>query len=120
MTSTANPTADGIQLLTVTEIAELLRCDDQVIAKALNDGRLPGLKLGRSWLVPRDALAKRLPELAIEEAERRRRVFSPGENPTQSPISPSGATGALPSAPRATGRKAARVPPALPPLPQTA
>lgn len=100
-----------IELLTVAELAELLKCDEQAAARALNDGRLPGLKLGRGWMVPKDALGIRLRDLALEESEQRRLVrMSHTLEEARLPGH------AVATAPSVRGRKAARRPPPLPSL----
>lgn len=59
-------------LLDIDQVAALLRCDADTAADRLNRGELPGMKFGRGWIVPAEALYRRLNEMAIEEAERRR------------------------------------------------
>lgn len=60
------------RILDVDQVAELLHCDRDTVAEALKAGTLPGLKFGRGWIVPAEALFERLNELAHEEAEHRR------------------------------------------------
>lgn len=58
--------------LTVDQAAELLQCDRDTAAARLASGELPGLKFGRSWVIPADAFMRRINELAIIQAEERR------------------------------------------------
>lgn len=65
---------DGLPpTLTIDQAAELLKCDRDTAAERLNSGELPGLKLGRSWVIPAEAFMRRINELAIELAEQRRK-----------------------------------------------
>lgn len=56
----------------VTQVAEMLGCTEEVVAERLNQGDLPGVKYGRSWVIPADALRDRLNEKALTEARERR------------------------------------------------
>lgn len=56
----------------VTQVAELLGCTEEIVAERLNQGDLPGVKFGRSWIIPADALRERLNQKAMEEARDRR------------------------------------------------
>lgn len=58
--------------LTVTDVASILRCDEETAAERVIKGDLPGVKFGRSWIIPAAAFFQRLNELALEEAEARR------------------------------------------------
>ena len=46
----------SIDLLTVEEVAALFDCSPETIELETREKRLPGLKLGRSWRYPREAL----------------------------------------------------------------
>lgn len=59
-------------IYTVTQVAEMLGCTEEVVAERLNQGDLPGVKYGRSWVIPADALRDRLNEKALAEAKERR------------------------------------------------
>lgn len=59
-------------IYTVTQVAEMLGCTEEVVAERLNQGDLPGVKYGRSWVIPADALRDRLNEKALTEAKERR------------------------------------------------
>lgn len=65
------------ETLTVEQVAELLLCDKETAAERLNRGELPGLKFGRSWIVPSAAFFQRLNELALEQSEHRRSAGDP-------------------------------------------
>ncbi|XJC73372.1 helix-turn-helix domain-containing protein [Delftia tsuruhatensis] len=60
------------EILTVNDLAELFACDKETVAARLTSGDLPGVKVGRGWIVPRQALFERLNEKAREEAAARR------------------------------------------------
>ena len=74
-------------IYTVTQVAEMLGCTEEVVAERLNKGDLPGVKYGRSWVIPADALRDRLNEKALAEAKERReprRVTSKRREPPNS------------------------------------
>lgn len=56
----------------VTQVAELLGCTEEIVAERINTGDLPGVKFGRSWVIPEEALRARLNEKALQEASDRR------------------------------------------------
>ena len=58
--------------LSAEQVAEILLCEVETVNEQSATGNWPGLKFGRSWCFPIDALATRLSELALAEAERRR------------------------------------------------
>lgn len=60
------------EILTVDDLAELFYCDKETAAARLTSGDLPGVKVGRGWIIPRQALFERLNEKAREEAAARR------------------------------------------------
>lgn len=45
------------ELLTVEEVAGYLRVSYKTVRRMIGDGRLTGVNLGRSWRIPRQALA---------------------------------------------------------------
>lgn len=55
-----------------SDLAELFACDKETAAARLTSGDLPGVKVGRGWIIPRQALFERLNEKAHEEAAARR------------------------------------------------
>lgn len=83
--------------LSVAQVANHLDCSEEKVREALNTGDLPGLKYGRDWIIPADALHQRLVEKALAEAAARRAA-----KPTTVEIVMAAAK-----------RKQARVPPAL-------
>lgn len=54
------------------EAARLLDCTVETIRINLGNGTLPGLKMGRGWVLPGAALWQRINEIALEEAATRR------------------------------------------------
>ena len=88
----------ALQVYTVDQAAELLGCSGKTVEEMARDGRLPGLKPGGSWVFPAGALARRLDELALEEAAQRRKRPAPA------------ATAQTPAAPARPGRKARALP----------
>jgi excisionase family DNA binding protein len=47
---------DGERLLTVQEVARILGCSQQYVRQLLRQGRLPGQKVGRDWVIPEGAV----------------------------------------------------------------
>lgn len=91
--------ADALALLTPDEAAAALGCEISTVEDKLRAGKLPGVKLGKSWRLPVDALRQHLAAQAMKNLER---------------------AGAAPPAPAAIIKAAAaqqrRAPPALPSL----
>lgn len=61
-----------MDLLDPAAVAPLLGCTPETVEDRLRDGTLPGVKLGRSWVIPARALEQRLCDLAMEQAAERR------------------------------------------------
>lgn len=61
-----------LELLAPEQAAPLLDCTPATVEDRLRDGTLPGVKFGRSWLIPASALAQALHDQALAEAARRR------------------------------------------------
>lgn len=59
-------------IYTSLEVAEILRCTQGQVEEMLRSGDLPGIKFGRSWIIPSDALSQRLTEIALSQAVSRR------------------------------------------------
>jgi excisionase family DNA binding protein len=71
---------DDIQnphVLTVEAVAALLECSASTVEEHASRGDIPGLKFGRSWVFPVQALFRRLNEMAESEAARRREAPQP-------------------------------------------
>lgn len=63
----------SIEAYTIEEAAVILDCQPETAVERIVNGDLPGLKFGRSWILPRDAFSQRLNEIALEESARRRK-----------------------------------------------
>jgi excisionase family DNA binding protein len=59
--------AEALDVLTLAEAAELLRIDEQTVAKAAEGGELPGRKLGGEWRFARSAVLRWLAGAGEEE-----------------------------------------------------
>jgi excisionase family DNA binding protein len=59
--------ADALDVLTLADAAELLRIDEQTVAKAAERGELPGRKLGGEWRFARSAVLRWLAGAGEEE-----------------------------------------------------
>lgn len=59
-------------ILTTPAVAALLDCEESTVQARAAAGDLPGVKIGRSWVFPEDALMERLNEMARLEAAARR------------------------------------------------
>lgn len=70
----------------VDEIAEIMMCDKDRVSERLISGDIPGVKFGRSWVIPSEAFFLRLNEIAIEESMHRRGVSA--ALPTPKPDTP--------------------------------
>lgn len=57
------------EFLNVYDVARLLDCAEVTVEEWLRSGALPGLKIGRGWVVPRNALVECVNTLAIESAK---------------------------------------------------
>jgi excisionase family DNA binding protein len=62
-------------------VAEQLGIDKNTVYKYLQDGSLPGLQLGRKWLVSERRLADFLERVEREQTARRRDVASGAHRP---------------------------------------
>ena len=62
--------------LTVLEVAEIMRVSKMTVYRLLHSGEMPGVRVGRSFRVPADALEHYLatsiqPVAAVDDADRR-------------------------------------------------
>jgi excisionase family DNA binding protein len=62
------------ELLTVEHVAALFDCSAETVEMETREGRLPGLKLGRSWRYPREALMRVLNQRAIDDMARKQQA----------------------------------------------
>lgn len=62
------------EFLTVEEVAELLRVSSRTVQRLLKEGKLPGVRVGRQWRIPRAELLAYLrgPTRAFAEGRRER------------------------------------------------
>lgn len=56
----------------IDEIAQALKCTSETVEAELRAGNLPGVKFGRSWVVPREAFWQRINTLALRRLDERR------------------------------------------------
>lgn len=64
-------------VLTVEEAADVLRCTPATVMEELRSGNLPGVKIGKEWVIPTEAFYARLNELAVAEMKFRRETRIP-------------------------------------------
>ena len=57
-------------IITVDQAAELLGCEPGTLEAQLAGGRFPGVKYGRSWRIPADALHQHLTAEAMRHLKR--------------------------------------------------
>lgn len=79
-------------ILTTDEVADLLQCDVETVELKLRQGELPGIKPGRSWMCPRQALLDSLNQQALANIKpvSRPKVAVPNQRPgTQRTAPPS-------------------------------
>jgi excisionase family DNA binding protein len=62
-------------------VAEQLGIDKNTVYKYLQDGSLPGLQLGRKWLISERRLADFLERVERQQTERRRQQASGDQRP---------------------------------------
>jgi excisionase family DNA binding protein len=62
-------------------VAEQLGIDKNTVYKYLQDGSLPGLQLGRKWLISERRLADFLERVERQQTERRRQQASGAQRP---------------------------------------
>ena len=67
-------------VLTTDEVADLLECEPKTIEEKLRRGELPGVKFGRSWMLPRQALMETLNDLARKNLAEHLQVAQPLAN----------------------------------------
>lgn len=92
-------------LLDDAGMAEALGCTPETVQAAALAGELPGVKFGRGWVFPREAVLEALNRAARLQADARAAVkVAP---PTAVSVGP-------------TAQRARRAPPVLPQLPQVA
>lgn len=60
-------------VLTQDDVAALLDCDVETVQRRALAGDLPGVKFGRGWIFPQEALIERLNTMAREESAKRRK-----------------------------------------------
>lgn len=84
-------------ILSTQQVAELLECERGQVMELARARKLPGVKLGRSWIFPREALLQRLNELALQPAPRR-------------PLPTAVLVPTVPDAPRGRGRPSRPLP----------
>lgn len=65
------------EMLTVDQVAELLRCAPSTIRERCRAGDLPGEKFGEDWILPTRALIERVNEIAVEKMLERRKKDAP-------------------------------------------
>lgn len=90
---------NALALLTPDDAAAALGCCAQTVREQLASGHLPGVKYGRDWRIPVDALRQHLASEAMKNIGRR-----------EPPRRPAAVLHAIPA------RKKRSTPPALPPL----
>lgn len=61
-------------VLDVDAVAELLHCSEYTVRNQTALGELPGVRFGRDYVYPREALMRRLTEMALEESAKTRRM----------------------------------------------
>jgi excisionase family DNA binding protein len=71
-------------LLTVEQVAAAFECSAETVELEAREGLLPGIKLGRTWRFPRDALLQVLNDRALAEMSRRKPP-PPGVTPLPEP-----------------------------------
>jgi hypothetical protein len=63
---------DVKQILKIADLMEIFDCTNQQVEKLAREGVLPGLRIGRSWTFPAEALLSALNAKAVADAAERR------------------------------------------------
>lgn len=71
------------EILTADEAAALFDCETRTVEDCLRAGKLPGVKIGKSWVLPTKALLETVNDLARENLSIR--VKDPKPFPTYTP-----------------------------------
>lgn len=58
-------------VLDEVEVAKILDCEPRTVQEKARTGELPAVKFGRSWRFPREALLRKLNELALSNNKNR-------------------------------------------------
>ncbi|PIG09939.1 helix-turn-helix domain-containing protein [Comamonas sp. 26] len=102
------------EIYTAAQLAELLSCDKETAEARIRSGDLPGIKFGKGWVIPRQALLQCLNDMAQAEAAKRRaelqRTRADALDKGQDPAAPSPL---LPSSEPRRTRGQRRTPPDL-------
>lgn len=72
-------------ILSVRQVADLLCCSAETIEDKARRGNIPGIKFGRSWMFPREALLGRLNVMALQNAEAEPQHGLPDATPAPRP-----------------------------------
>lgn len=54
--------------ITTREAAAFLECSEETLLEELRNGRVPGLKIGKAWVIPRPAFFEAMNERARADA----------------------------------------------------
>lgn len=73
----AGLTVNFPDLTSAEQLAAALGCEPETVQARALAGVLPGLKFGRAWVFPRDALLQALNQQAREQADARRAALRP-------------------------------------------
>lgn len=88
-------------MYSVEKVAQILDCEPETAVERIKCGDIPGLKIGRSWVIPIEAFNLRMTELSLEDANARR----------QQRVALAGASKVIQ---KAQGKARRRVPPTFP------
>ncbi|RYF81148.1 MAG: DNA-binding protein [Comamonadaceae bacterium] len=100
-------------VLRTHDVAELLQCSEEQVELLARGGILPGLKPGRAWVFPCDALLLALGQKALQDALLRRGE-APAPAPATQPTPPKPMLPpSEPAGSHASGRRRSGPPPAL-------
>lgn len=72
-------------ILSTEDAADMCGCEPLAIIERMRTGELPGIKFGRSWMVPREAFIQRINEIALAESATRRAVGLTASDPIIQP-----------------------------------
>jgi hypothetical protein len=107
-------TASDLEVLDADAVASICKAARETTIAKMNEGMLPGVKIGREWICTRAALLAELTRLSLANVERKE---SPAITRTAPKTLPASTRQVVPHQPPARPGKRRNVPPVLPPFP---
>lgn len=81
------------EVLSAEQLAELLGCQGETVQQLAIAGELPGVKVGRGWVFPTEALLVRLNQMATEQSAERKSARAGAQQAAGAPVAGAPARG---------------------------